>query len=279
MASPTTPRDGFTVPSANRAEHVYRIAWRDLSLTLSERKILNAVNLEIAPGEKVALVGPSGAGKTTLLRIASGLVEAHTGAYCVDGEPLLGQSSKAQRSYRARLMYLPQLAPLIPNLAVVHNVLWGSVASWSRWQALRSLFVPRQTQEVQAALARVGLGDRMWDLPESLSGGEQQRVAVARLMVACPSLLLADEPAASLDVAHSCDVVGMMLEASDSCGTTVVLSLHDLALLKCGFDRIIAMREGQVHWQGTPSQWTPEIQAQIFTQSRAAERLSEPSKA
>lgn len=249
---------------SSKAEHVYTIAWKHFSLTIGERRILDEVNLEIAPGEKVALVGPSGAGKTTLLRTAAQLIEPSFGAYLVDGEDLGQLVGKKARQYRARLMYLPQSSPLIPNLAVVHNVLWGSVASWSRFQALRSLIWPRNTREVQAALDRVGLGDRMWALPESLSGGEQQRVAVARLMVACPSLLLADEPAAALDVKHSCDVLGMLLDASNSCGTTVVISLHDLALLKCGFDRIVAFKNGRVCWDGSPCDWTPELQHTVF---------------
>lgn len=264
LSSPTP------LTSSSKAEHVYPIGWRDLCVSLGGRPVLRSVNLEIAAGEKVALVGPSGAGKTTLLRVAAQLLQAQSGHFCVDGRPLVNAPRYERRRYRAKLMYLPQMAPLIPNLPVVHNVLWGSVAGWSRFQALRSLFWPRQTQEVQAALARVGLGDRMWDLPESLSGGEQQRVAVARLMVACPSLLLADEPAASLDIAHSCDVVGMMLSASDNCGTTVVLSLHDLVLLGCGFDRIVAFRDGRVHWQGPPSQWNTTIQEQVFAQPKRA---------
>lgn len=256
--------------TASRAEHVYALAWRDVSLSLGGRSILRSVDLEIPPGQKVALVGPSGAGKTTLLRVAAQLLTPESGSYCIDGQPLGSLSRRDKGKYRARLMYLPQSAPLIPNLAVVHNVLWGSVANWSRWQALRSLLWPRRLPEVKAALTRVGLGDRLWDHPSALSGGEQQRVAVARLMVACPSLLLADEPAASLDVAHSCDVIGMMLDASNSCGTTVVLSLHDLALLKCGFDRIVAFRDGQVHWDGTPQEWNPRIQQEVFGSSGAA---------
>lgn len=249
---------------ASQADFVRAIEWRRARVELGGRPVLRGVDLRIEPGEKIALVGPSGAGKTTLLRVAAQLLELQQGDFCVDGQALERGSASLRRRYRANLMYLPQLSPLIPHLPVVHNVLWGSVAKWSRWQALRSLIWPRKTAEVQEALARVGLGDRMWALPESLSGGEKQRVAVARLMVGCPSLLLADEPAASLDVAHSCDAVGEMLRASRECGTTVILSLHDLALLDCGFDRIVAFRGGRVHWQGSPEEWNPEIRKEVF---------------
>lgn len=267
---PSSPSPEAAISSG--AEHVYRITWQKLSLSIGGREILHEVDLEIEAGQKVALVGPSGAGKTTLLRTAAQLIEPSSGAYLIDGQDLAKLPRNPAREYRARLMYLPQSSPLIPNLPVVHNVLWGKVASWSRLAALWSLLWPRHTQEVQAALHRVGLGDRMWALPESLSGGEQQRVAVARLMVACPSLLLADEPAAALDVKHSCDVLGMLLDASNSCGTTVVISLHDLALLKCGFDRIVAFKAGRVCWDGSPSDWTPALRDEIFGPSSPSEQ-------
>jgi phosphonate transport system ATP-binding protein len=147
---------------------------------------------------------------------------------------------------------------------VAHNVAMGRLGRWSALRALWNLLVPQETERVRAALRAVELEERLWDLPDTLSGGQQQRVAVARLLVQEPELILADEPAAALDPRLGREVLGLLLDASRERGAALVVSLHTLELLDAGFERVLALREGRLFWQGVPGELTRGVLRELY---------------
>ncbi|MDQ3506146.1 MAG: ABC transporter ATP-binding protein [Actinomycetota bacterium] len=190
----------------------------------SRLDILTDINVEVERGEHIAIVGRSGSGKSTLLNII-GLLDAPTsGTYELDGKPTDDLSSRARARLRgATFGFVFQQFNLLPRRSATENVaaplLYASGGQvWARRAAAREM------------LDRVGLGDRMDYLPERLSGGEQQRVAIARSMVRNPSVLLADEPTGALDVDTGGTVMDMLEQVVAQFGTTLVTITHDLSV-------------------------------------------------
>jgi phosphonate transport system ATP-binding protein len=208
------------------------------------RIALAPLTLSIGRGATVALVGPSGAGKTTLLHLLAGLVPPTSGSVRVLGAAPSELPPGPARAERVGL--IPQHAGLVPNLSVVHNVLAGELGRWGLVRSLASLVWPREVARARAALARVGLEERVWERAHRLSGGEQQRVALARLLLQRPHALLADEPVASLDPARAEALVRLLVEMASEGGHTLVASLHAVDLALAHFDRVIGLREGVV---------------------------------
>ena len=212
----------------------------------------------------MAVIGPSGGGKTTLLRLAAGLVWPTAGRVETLGLDTSRLSGAALRSLRRRVGLLHQEGNLVRELRVAHNVALGRLGHWSAVRALWNLIVPQETARVRAALREVELEERLWDLPDTLSGGQQQRVAVARLLVQEPELILADEPAAALDPRLGRDVVGLLVRASRERGAALLVSLHTLDLLDAGFERVLALREGRIFWQGAPGELTRGVLRELY---------------
>jgi phosphonate transport system ATP-binding protein len=202
------------------------------------------LSLTIQQSESVALVGPSGAGKTTLLHLLAGMVEPSAGAVSVLGTPLSQLRAGAERAACIGVMH--QQLDLVPNLAVVHNVLAGHLGRWSLARSLASLVRPRQVDSAREALRRVGLEARLHERTSRLSGGEQQRVALARLLVQRPHALLADEPVSSLDPARADALVRLLVRMAEEGGHTLVCSLHAVDLAIKHFRRVIGLRRGVV---------------------------------
>lgn len=240
-----------------------------------ERRALGPLDLELARGASVAVIGPSGSGKTTLLRLAAGLVWATSGRVETLGEDPARLSGASLRALRRRVGMLHQEGDLVRELRVAHNVAMGRLGHWSALRALWNLLVPQETERVRAALREVELEERLWDLPATLSGGERQRVAIARLLVQEPDLWLADEPAASLDPRLGREVVELLLGAARARGAASLVSLHTLDLLDAGFERVLALREGRVHWQGAPRELTREVLRELYGAEYRTLRLDE----
>lgn len=230
---------------------------------LGAKRILDGMTFAIPKGQRVALIGPSGAGKTTLLRLISGITWPTSGNVRVLGQTLGDLHGQKLRQFRRRIGYLHQQHNLVPQLRVAHNVLMGRLGSWSLWQAALSLLRPRELDLARAALDRLELGDRLWSLPEELSGGEQQRVAIARLMLQAPSIVLADEPVSAMDVRLGRQVLEQLF-ALVSDGRTLVISLHSLNWLELDFDRVIAVRDGAIAYDGDPSSLTKSVLEGIY---------------
>ncbi len=202
-----------------------------------ETSALNAVSLEIAPGEFVAIMGPSGCGKSTLLNILGLLDSPDRGAYWFFGEDVARHSERELTALRRTgVGFIFQSFNLIDDLNVAENVevslLYRRVGSGER------------RRRVVAALERVGIAHRAKHLPHQLSGGQQQRVAIARALVAEPKLILADEPTGNLDTENGTAVMALLTEINDA-GTTVVMVTH--SLVHAGYaKRTVKLLDGRV---------------------------------
>lgn len=206
--------------------------------------ILKGVSLRVAPAEVVAIVGPSGSGKTSLLMLLAGLERATTGQVVVNGSELGDLSEDDLARFRRKTLGIVfQSFHLIPSLTAHDNVgLALEIAS-------PELSMAEIREKAAAALVAVGLGDRLDHRPSALSGGEQQRVGLARAMVANPPLLLADEPTGNLDQKTGALVVELMFDLARKQGTAVVLITHD-PHLAARADRVFTMTAG--HLTETP---------------------------
>ena len=210
-----------------------------------ERKIaLSSLSFAVKKGELIALIGPSGAGKTTLLNILAAILEADQGELLVDGKTL--QQYANQKDRAKKIGMIRQQFDLVGQLAVIHNVLAGRLADWGFFKSLFSLFIPQEKQTALHALNRVGLADKLYERTANLSGGEQQRVALARLLMQKPEIILADEPVASLDPSRAEDILRMLTTLAREENQTVIASLHSVEYAKKYFSRLIALKDGQL---------------------------------
>jgi len=199
---------------------------------------LRGVDLEIARGEFVALVGPSGSGKSTVLNLIGGLDRPTAGEIWIDGVELSAGDEKTLTRHRRRHVgFVFQSFNLLPRLTAEENValplMFGGVAENERRARAREL------------LERVGLGARLTHRPTQLSGGEQQRVAIARALVGQPALLLADEPTGNLDTTTGVEIMRLLKELNQEHGLTLLVVTHDPEVAAFA-DRVVRLRDGQV---------------------------------
>ncbi len=209
-------------------------------------RALARVSVTVASGEKVAIIGPSGAGKTSLLRLAAAALRPGEGRVEVLGAQPWQLAPGALRRLRARIGVIHQAPPIPPRLRVVTAVLAGRLGTWSTRRALLSLAYPSDIAGARAALARLDLADRLFDRCDRLSGGELQRVGIARVLYQQPQLLLADEPVSALDPALSDMAIAQLVAHADERGATLVASLHAVDLALKWFPRIVGLRAGEV---------------------------------
>ena len=209
---------------------------------------ISGVTLEVAAGERLALVGPSGSGKTTLLRTLDGRLKPRSGSIVFDGRDIGGLKGRELRRVRAHIGLITQKHDLVEALRVDKNVMAGALGRWSTARALRFLFWSRREElrEAEAALASVGLAAKLKEPTASLSGGQQQRVAVARALVQAPRLLLADEPVASLDPGTAVEVLELLTGLTKARGMALICSLHQPELASRFFNRIVEVRGGRL---------------------------------
>lgn len=225
---------------------------------------LAGIDLRIDAGERVGLLGPSGAGKSTLLGVLGARIRPTDGTASVLGSPVDHLRGPAERRRRGRIGTVHQHLALTDPIRVVHNVNAGRLAEWSTWRAIRSLVSPVDRGRVSDALERVDLADKL-DVPTlTLSGGERQRVAVARLLVQDPDLVLADEPAASLDPELGRLVVHLLADVVATADRALVVSLHDPALARASCDRLVGLRSGTIVFDEPTSAVTEDMVEAVY---------------
>ncbi len=228
----------------------------------SGRVALEAVDLTIQRGQFTVLIGPSGAGKSSLLRCLNLLTRPTRGIIRVDGLGALNHRRQI-REHRRHTGMIFQHHHLIGRHSVLQNVLTGRLGYYSSWRTLWPL--PRAEQRLALqCLERVGLLSRALDRAENLSGGEQQRVGIARALAQQPGLLLADEPVASLDPATAGRVLGLLHGICKEDDITCVVALHQLDHARTYADRIIALGGGRVVFDGAPAALTGEVVREVF---------------
>lgn len=207
---------------------------------------LAPLSLEVGRGERVAVLGPSGSGKTTLLHLVAGVVRPDGGTVTLSGHDLAGL--RPGRELAALVGVIHQQLDLVPHLPVVHNVLAGRLGEWGLWRSLLSLVSARDRGLAVAAVERVGIADKLYERTSRLSGGEQQRVALARLLVQRPGIVVADEPVASLDPTRGDDIVRLLTGIVAESGNTLIASLHSVDLARRYFTRAIGLRDGRLRF-------------------------------
>jgi len=223
-------------------------ALRQATLAYNGTPAVFGLDLRIGPGEAVGIVGPSGSGKTTLLRLLNGTVRPTAGSVAVDGHVLSDCSTRELRAIRSRIGFVHQDLSLVPNLRVLQNVLAGRVGRQGFWPSLKTMLYPggAAVRRVHRILERVGIPEKLYQRTDTLSGGQRQRVAIARALYQEPEALLADEPVSSVDPARARDAVGLLATISREEGLTLCVSLHNLALAREFFPRLIGLRHGRV---------------------------------
>ena len=219
-------------------------------------RALDAVSATIHPGQFVAIIGRSGAGKTTLLRCLSRAASVTEGVIRFGDVDLADLSGRALRAHRARVGMIYQQFNLVRRLRVIDNVLIGRLAhlrGWRRWAVLARRFDAIDVDVALRCLDHVGLVDRVWQRTDTLSGGEQQRVAIAKIMAQDPRVILADEPVASLDVLNGRLVMDTLRRTARAAGLTVVATLHHVDYARAYADRIFGLRGGRIVFNGSPA--------------------------
>ncbi|WP_425450081.1 phosphonate ABC transporter ATP-binding protein [Virgifigura deserti] len=212
---------------------------------------LRSVSMQVPQGEFCVILGPSGAGKSTLLRMVNGLVAPTGGSIVVDGIPV---EEKTLPRIRPRIGMIHQQFNLVLRSSVATNILSGALPAISTWRAVTHLFPERYRRRTCELVAAVGLGEEhLRRRVSGLSGGQQQRVGIARAFMLDPAIVLADEPVASLDPKISRDILSLLKRESRDRGTTVLCSLHQMDLAREFADRIVALRGGEVAFDGEPA--------------------------
>ncbi|MBI2768141.1 MAG: amino acid ABC transporter ATP-binding protein [Burkholderiales bacterium] len=227
-----------------------------LRKSFGTNEVLKGIDLKVASGEVIAIIGKSGSGKSTLLRCINGLETFQDGALSVDGKPLLHDNPAAMRELRQHVGMIFQSFNLFPHLSVGRNIMLAPTLVKKKDQAAA-------TQLARKLLDRVGLAEKFDAMPDQLSGGQQQRVAIARALAMEPAVLLCDEVTSALDP----ELVGEVLRVVESLaeeGMTLLMVTHEMSFARKVSDRLIFMHQGRVHEMGPPDELmsnpqTPEL--------------------
>ena len=229
---------------------------KGLRKSFGSNEVLKGIDLQVQPGEVIAIIGKSGSGKSTLLRCINGLEEFQSGSLAVDSKPLLHDNALAMRALRQRVGMIFQGFNLFPHLTVGKNVMLAP-------RLVKQQAEAPGMEQARKLLARVGLAEKFDAWPDQLSGGQQQRVAIARALAMEPAVLLCDEITSALDP----ELVGEVLRVVESLadeGMTLLMVTHEMSFARKVSDRVIFMHQGRVHEMGPPNELfgnpqTPEL--------------------
>jgi polar amino acid transport system ATP-binding protein len=230
---------------------------RALRKSYGSNEVLKGIDLQIAPGEVIAIIGKSGSGKSTLLRCINGLEEFQSGELTVDSKPLLHKNAAAMRALRQRVGMIFQGFNLFPHLTVGKNIMLAP-------SLVKAKDAQAGAAHARALLTRVGLAEKFDAYADQLSGGQQQRVAIARALAMEPAVLLCDEITSALDP----ELVGEVLRVVEGLaqdGMTLLMVTHEMSFARRVSNRVIFMHQGRVHEMGPPvdifgKPQTPELQ-------------------
>ncbi len=240
---------------------------------------LKALDLAVAAGEQVAVIGPSGAGKTTLLQVLACALPPAAGRVTLDGVDPWSLPRRELQRLRGRLVLAPQVPPLPPRQRVVTAVLAGRLPALGLAASVRSLFYPSDIPAAHAALERFDLAEKLFERVDRLSGGERQRVGLARALLAPATLWLVDEPLSALDPARSRQAIATLVDGARERGVTLVATLHQVDVALAQFPRIVGLRDGALAFDLPAAEVTRERLARLYAQYEHELRGDAPATA
>lgn len=218
--------------------------------SFGDLRVLKGVDISIAAGEGVVLLGANGCGKSTFMRCLNRLERHDAGTITVDGVDVAGADARSLRALRRRVGYVFQQFNLVPNVSAFQNVMFGQMGAAGLIGSMGPFAKAEARERAMACLERVGLADRAHHRASQMSGGQQQRVAIARMLMQDPAIVIADEPIASLDPKAGREVLDLLWDVVREKGMTVLCTLHQLDLAREYGDRIIGMKAGRVEIDG-----------------------------
>lgn len=227
-------------------------------------RALTDIELSLPRGQVMALIGPSGAGKSTLIRCVNRLVEPTSGSIRLEGAELTGLSGHKLRQARRTMGMIFQEYALVDRLSVMENVLSGRLGYVGFWRSFMRRYPADAVAEAFRLLERVGLAHAIDKRADALSGGQRQRVGIARALLQSPTLLLIDEPTASLDPKTSRQIMRLIRELCAERELGAIINIHDVALARQFADRIVGLRAGEIVFDGAPLELTPDILTTIY---------------
>tara|TARA_B110001454_G_C12723326_1_gene436707 strand:+ start:73143 stop:73913 length:771 start_codon:yes stop_codon:yes gene_type:complete len=235
---------------------------------------LKGISFDVKKGEFLVVIGLSGSGKSTLLRCINRLHDPSSGDIFFEGENIARADRDAVKSIRTKIGMIFQHFNLIPRHTVLSNVLMGRLGQTGILKSIFGMFSEKDKADAFRYLKLVGIGDKARIRADQLSGGQQQRVAIARALAQNPSMLLADEPVASLDPATSHIVMDYLKKANQNLGITIICNLHFLSLVRQYATRVIALKEGRLVFEGSPNDITDEWFHKIYGEDAREVRVN-----
>ncbi|MES2561178.1 MAG: ATP-binding cassette domain-containing protein [Pseudomonadota bacterium] len=237
-------------------------------------RAVNDMSCVINAGERVAIIGPSGAGKTTLLRLFAMALKPSSGTIEVLGADPWQLGRSTLRHLRSRIGMVHQAPPLPHRQRAVTAVLAGRLGQWPLWKSLASLAYPMDIPGARKVLARMEMEDKLFERCGMLSGGQLQRVGVARVLYQEPDLIMTDEPVSAMDPALSERIIGELTREASARGVTLVASLHAVDLALHWFPRIIGIRTGEIAFDLPPVRVSDKLLSDLY----ASESLVVPTQ-
>ncbi len=228
-------------------------------------RALRDVSLKFGAGEFVVILGKSGAGKSTLFKCINRLVEPTSGKIFFDEQEVTAMDGRRLRFLRQKIGMIFQNYNLVPRMSVRTNVLSGALGRTSAWSALINYFAKDEIVAAQHNLERMEIGDKSGQRADQLSGGQQQRVGIARALMQQPKIILADEPVSSLDPVTSRIILDILRRINREDGVTVLCNLHLPELAREYAQRLIAMKEGKIVFDGPPEGLTSEMSDRLYS--------------
>ena len=222
------------------------------------------VTLQINDGDFVSIIGLSGAGKSTLLRSINRLNDITEGEITVNGQSLTKANKQELKRIRRKIGLISQQFNLVKRSTVQRNVLSGKLGYYSTFKSIFGLFSKKDYELCNDVLRKVELSDKLHERCDNLSGGQQQRVSIARTLFQEASIILADEPVASLDPATSQEILSELKKINITMGKTVILNIHSIGLAKQYSDRILALQDGRLVFDGKPEALTEDVLKMVY---------------
>ncbi|HEY4664686.1 MAG TPA: phosphonate ABC transporter ATP-binding protein, partial [Comamonas sp.] len=245
------------------------ITIRNLRKSYGSNHVLHGIDLDVRPGEFVVMLGLSGAGKSTLLRCMNGLVKPDSGSLQVGSINLCEQHSRRELARHVAMVF--QHHNLVQRLSVRKNVLTGRLGQLGTLPSLLQWFRDSDIRIADVCLERVGLAHKALERTEALSGGQMQRVGIARALAQQPQVILADEPVASLDPKTARSVLQYLRDATREMGIAVVCNLHQVDYAKEFGDRVVGLAQGRMVFDGAPQDLDEAALQAIYHTSPAYE--------